>query len=110
SVAILAVNNYRDMEGDRRVGKHTLAVRFGPRFARMEYMLSLSAAFFIPAAYCFLTHSRYGMLLMLVLFPKVIRNMRDIRQNTGPALNRLLADTAQLLAFGSLLFAIGWIL
>ncbi|NCC94644.1 MAG: 1,4-dihydroxy-2-naphthoate octaprenyltransferase, partial [Opitutae bacterium] len=33
SVAILAVNNYRDMEGDRRVGKHTLAVRFGPRFA-----------------------------------------------------------------------------
>ncbi len=110
SVAILAVNNYRDIEGDRQVGKRTLAVRFGKRFARLEYMLSLSLAFFIPAAYCFLTHTHYGVLIVLVLIPKVIHNMQDMRQKTGLDLNILLEHTAQMLAINSILFSIGWLL
>jgi len=36
SVAILVVNNLRDIEGDARSGKRTLAVRLGPTFARWE--------------------------------------------------------------------------
>lgn len=37
SCAILAVNNLRDIEQDRKAGKRTLAVRYGAGFARTEY-------------------------------------------------------------------------
>lgn len=46
AVALLALNNLRDLETDRRANKKTLAVRFGPRFARIEILLFL----FLPAA------------------------------------------------------------
>lgn len=36
SVTLLMVNNVRDMEGDARVGKRTVAVRLGPRAARLS--------------------------------------------------------------------------
>ena len=34
---ILVVNNYRDIETDRAANKRTLAVRFGPAFARLQF-------------------------------------------------------------------------
>ncbi|MFP4069197.1 MAG: 1,4-dihydroxy-2-naphthoate polyprenyltransferase [Opitutales bacterium] len=38
---ILVVNNFRDVEEDRRAAKRTLVVRFGRRWARMQYVLSV---------------------------------------------------------------------
>jgi len=43
SAVLIAINNLRDVEEDRRTGKRTLAVRFGKTFARWEI-----------AAFCFL--------------------------------------------------------
>ena len=45
---ILVVNNYRDVETDRRVGKKTLAVRFGRRFALLEYQMNCLIALVAP--------------------------------------------------------------
>ncbi len=45
SVVLIALNNYRDMETDLRVGKKTLAVRFGRKFAIVEIIVFL----FLPA-------------------------------------------------------------
>ncbi len=36
SCVLIAINNLRDIEEDRKTGKHTMAVRFGKTFARLE--------------------------------------------------------------------------
>lgn len=48
STAILVVNNLRDRETDARVGKRTLAVRWGVRAIRAEYLLLLLFAAAVP--------------------------------------------------------------
>ncbi len=48
SIALLSVNNFRDLEQDRQAGKHTLAVRFGEGFVRWEFRLALLAALLVP--------------------------------------------------------------
>lgn len=45
SVVLIALNNLRDLETDRRANKKTLAVRFGEKFARVEILFFL----FVPA-------------------------------------------------------------
>ncbi|MFN3334059.1 MAG: 1,4-dihydroxy-2-naphthoate polyprenyltransferase, partial [Caldilinea sp.] len=46
--AILVVNNYRDIDTDRRAGKRTMAVRLGRRGAQIEYAALLAFAFVLP--------------------------------------------------------------
>src|SRR5690606_33930017 len=47
---ILIVNNLRDIETDRRVGKRSLAVLIGERATRIEYLALLAIAYAVPAA------------------------------------------------------------
>lgn len=44
SVTLLMVNNVRDMDGDAAVGKKTLAVRVGPKMARLSIPLMLTTS------------------------------------------------------------------
>ena len=48
ATAILVVNNLRDRVTDERAGKRTLAVRFGDRFARAEFLACLLAGVLLP--------------------------------------------------------------
>ena len=48
-VAILVVNNLRDLGSDRKAGKRTLVVRHGRRFGRAQYGLLVAAAYAAPA-------------------------------------------------------------
>ncbi|ADG98148.1 1,4-dihydroxy-2-naphthoateoctaprenyltransferase [Segniliparus rotundus DSM 44985] len=47
SAAVLAVNNLRDIDGDRASGKRTLAVRLGEPRARLLYLALAAAPFLI---------------------------------------------------------------
>ncbi len=108
SVAILTVNNLRDIEGDRKSGKKTLAVRLGKTFARWEYVFSLAIACLIPV-FVFVVTQRYLMaplvLVMMLFTPKVLRTV--FTSSDGPALNDALAFTGKLLLIYGILFCIG---
>ena len=45
--AILVVNNLRDLENDRKAGKHTLAVILGERATKMQYLICMIAAYLV---------------------------------------------------------------
>lgn len=111
SVAVLTVNNLRDIDSDRLSGKHTLAVRFGSTFARLEYVLAILFACLIPAV---LASGRAVMpwpLLPLLVLPLAVPSARRVLVNaTGPVLNNVLAATGRLLFVYAILFTIGWLL
>jgi 1,4-dihydroxy-2-naphthoate polyprenyltransferase len=51
SVAVLIVNNLRDINIDRKAQKITLAVRLGKNVTKLEYLISLFIAFLVPFIY-----------------------------------------------------------
>lgn len=102
---ILLVNNYRDIDDDRAVGKHTLATVFGGKFATTLYLLNgwvsmvlavpllvkLSAIVWIAPAVYLACHTRLWL---------------AVCARSGRALNKMLGMTAlNMLAF-ALIFAL----
>jgi 1,4-dihydroxy-2-naphthoate octaprenyltransferase len=107
ATAILVVNNVRDADTDRAAGKRTLAVLLGRGAARAEYAVLLTLAYAAPLALWLLRGASVWALLPLLTLPVAVRLARVVIAIEGPALNRALAGTAQLLALYGVLFALG---
>lgn len=111
SCAILAVNNLRDIEGDRQVAKKTLAVRFGCSFARWEYILLMTAASLCPFLVYSITNDHVGILLASLVIIPASKTIRTVMTSLDAVqLNKSLALTGVWLLLYSLLFSIGWVL
>jgi 1,4-dihydroxy-2-naphthoate octaprenyltransferase len=104
ATAVLAVNNHRDAEHDRRTGRRTFAASFGKRASAKLYALMLWSPFAIVVAMAAI-EARPGPLAPLALLPFAWRLQVDFRElPAGPAWNFLLFRTVKLeLAFGALL-------
>ncbi|MFQ5852948.1 MAG: 1,4-dihydroxy-2-naphthoate polyprenyltransferase [Candidatus Binatia bacterium] len=110
-VAILTVNNLRDIEEDRKVGKRTLAVRFGKAFTRWEYALLVVLGASIPAFLYLYSGQHISSVTTLFVIPVAWPAFRTLCTRTdGPSLNPVLAYTARLLLVYSALFSVGWLL
>lgn len=109
-MAILVVNNYRDYETDRKTGKKTLAVRFGPRATEWEYILFLFVAYLVPVLQFIHNPRLYWLLLPLVTLVMGQKLVQELKREEGPALNLTLAKTAKLGLFYAVLYAIGYLL
>jgi 1,4-dihydroxy-2-naphthoate octaprenyltransferase len=108
TVAILVVNNLRDIETDVQTGKRTLAVMIGPEATRLEYALLLAAAYATPLLFLVAKWSSVWVLLPWLTLPLAVRPLRTIYGTVeGPALNKALAGTANLDLVFSLLLALG---
>ncbi len=110
SVAILAVNNLRDADEDRRTGKRTLAVRFGPGFARLEYIAAVVVACLLPLLLYLASGRRPWSVATVAVIAAALPAFRRLYAAEGPQLNPVLADTARLLLLYSAVFSIGWML
>ncbi len=107
--AILVVNNLRDRHTDVRVGKRTLAVRFGETFSRFEYVALVIAAY-LPPCVLAITEERPAVFLVLLSLPMAYLTIRNFLRSDGAALNPLLGQTARLEAVFGALFVAGVLL
>jgi 1,4-dihydroxy-2-naphthoate octaprenyltransferase len=111
SVALLTVNNLRDLETDRISGKNTLVVRWGKDYARMQYMAALLGAMAIPLVLYISTNAHSHAVLAIVSLFVARRAIRTVfLKEPGIDLNNALADTGKLLLVYSVIFSGGWIL
>jgi 1,4-dihydroxy-2-naphthoate polyprenyltransferase len=107
AAAILVVNNFRDIDTDRRAGKRTLAVRLGRERTRDMFAVIVYLAYvLVPVTWIFGPLKAWVLLPWLSL-PGAAPLVRLVRNRTdGPSLNQALAQTGMLqLAFCMLLSA-----
>jgi 1,4-dihydroxy-2-naphthoate octaprenyltransferase len=110
ATAVLVVNNLRDVDTDRAAGKRTLAVRFGRRVARFEYVGLLFFAYAMLPALWLAGTSRAAMVLPLLTLPFAMLLARTVATSTdGQTLNTALARTATLEVVFAALLAVGLI-
>jgi 1,4-dihydroxy-2-naphthoate polyprenyltransferase len=108
ATAILVVNNVRDIETDRRAGKHTLAVRVGRNAARRLFVALIAAAYAFLLLTAVANGGPWWALIGFVSAPLAIRPARAVMTRTdGPALNGALAGTGALLGAFSLAVSAG---
>jgi 1,4-dihydroxy-2-naphthoate polyprenyltransferase len=108
--AILVVNNLRDIHTDRQAGKHTLAVRFGERAVRLEYLACLAGAYLVPPLIALAGTASAWTLLAWLSLPLAVHWYRFINHQIGRPLNKALAGTGQLTLIYGLLFSLGVLL
>lgn len=104
ATVLIAINNFRDVEGDQKAQKKTLAVRFGPTFVRVEIVTLIALSFFINF-YWWYEGFKVPALLSFLTLPIGILVIRNIlKVNPSPIYNKFLAQSALLhLLFGGLL-------
>ncbi|HEY1292481.1 MAG TPA: 1,4-dihydroxy-2-naphthoate polyprenyltransferase [Chloroflexota bacterium] len=108
--AILIVNNLRDIDTDRRVGKRTLAVILGRTGTRIEYALCVIIAYVVPVGLGITGMVGFWWWLPLLSLPLAIWLVRYVSQMEGRPLNQALKRTGQLhLVFGLLFGAALWL-
>jgi 1,4-dihydroxy-2-naphthoate octaprenyltransferase len=105
--AILVVNNFRDIDSDRRAGKRTLAVRLGRDKTRTMFAVIVYVAFLLAPVTWVFGPMKPWLLLPWLTLPLAAQIVREVRNRTdGPSLNQALAHTGMLqLAFCTLLSA-----
>lgn len=110
AAAALAVNNHRDIEHDRSVGRRTFAVVAGEAGSRRLYGALLLGSFALVPVLCVCVRAP-SLLLPLMLAPAAIRLRRDFaRCRPGDAFTEILFRTFRLELGFALLLSAGFLL
>ncbi|MDE6009877.1 MAG: 1,4-dihydroxy-2-naphthoate octaprenyltransferase [Muribaculaceae bacterium] len=98
---VLIVNNYRDMEDDRAVGKITTVVLLGRKVMAHLYLMSGIAGLMLMCAPAFWTSAWW--ILPLAVIPEVVHGHKALLRHRGAELNADLGRTARVLLFATLI-------
>ena len=111
AVAVLNVNNIRDMESDRIAGKNSIPVRLGLARARAYHWALLVLAVIFAIVFCLLNSPSPWQYLFLLAIPLLARNGIAISRAADlPALNPWLKQMSVAALIFVSLFSIGQIL
>ncbi len=105
--AILVVNNLRDLENDRKTGKHTLAVRLGEKGTKVQYIICMAIAYLVLIPVVATSLISWSALLAWFSLPLAIQATQVMLTQKGRPLNAALAKTGQTALAFSLLFWVG---
>lgn len=107
---LIAINNFRDMQGDALVGKRTLPVRFGKQFARTEILLLLLLPFLLNV-YWFYHSAIWAAVLGFLMLPLAFSIIWKIFTiEPSPTYNRLLGQSAAVHFGFGVMTAVGLLL
>lgn len=106
SIAVLNINNVRDIESDRKAGKYSIPVRIGREKAVVYHWLLLGTGFLCAVAYTIITYASPWQLLFLLTIPLFVMNAIAIHtrppQRLDPYLKQMALSTlAFVLLFGT---------
>lgn len=104
---LLVVNNYRDIDNDRRAGKITLIVRLGEKGGRLLYLLLGIVAFAMGSVLLALGHPLAFVLQVVYMGLHIAAWRRMTRISKGKELNNVLADTARNMFVYGVAVAVG---
>ncbi len=108
SVAILVVNNLRDRHTDVVANKKTLAVRWGPTWARTEYAVAVVAGLLVTV---FAPLARSPLAACgVVAVPLSFSLIQQVWTTDGAALNPLLGRTAKLLLMATIVTSVAMVM
>lgn len=108
SVAVLNINNLRDINQDRKAGKNTLIVRIGSKNGRIYHaiLLALAVVSYLIFAICNFEHW-YNYLFLLVV-PLLVKHGLFVYRHQDPIeLRPILGQMAGLALITNLLFSLG---
>ncbi len=109
TVAILVVNNLRDLDLDAQAGKHTLAVRLGDGRTRTFFAVLLMVAF-VLVAWIALASTWWALLGMLGVIPAVKAAQEVLEHAYGRGLIPVLQATSLALLLTGLGLGVGFVL
>lgn len=109
SVNLLAINNIRDIDTDRKVGKITLAVKIGRKNALVLFKVLVFLSYIPPIILSFITNN-FLFLLVFFSFPIAAKLIIDITRKSGKELNILIALNSLLMLFFCLVFCLSFIM
>ncbi|MFZ6014459.1 MAG: 1,4-dihydroxy-2-naphthoate polyprenyltransferase [Bacteroidota bacterium] len=107
SIAVLNINNIRDIESDRKAGKFSIPVRIGRDNAVRYHWFLLLAGLMSAVIYTLLTYSSPWQLLFLLSTPLLIRIGFAVSRKPSDELDPYLKQMALSTLLFVLLFGIG---
>ncbi len=109
ATVMIAINNLRDQDGDRKVGKKTMAVRLGVKFSRYEIAFLCFAPFLLNFYWMFRGYWPAGMMPWFI-FPLALKLVQNIwKTPPGREYNSFLGQAAGLHLIFGLLLGIGFL-
>jgi 1,4-dihydroxy-2-naphthoate polyprenyltransferase len=107
SIAVLNINNIRDIDSDRQAGKFSIPVRIGRGKAVMYHWMLLITGISSAIIYTALTYASVWQLLFLVTIPLFLMNGRAISSKPSHELDPYLRQMALSTLLFVLLFGLG---
>lgn len=106
SMAVLNMNNMRDMDSDARSGKRTIIVRHGIEWGKRYQTVLVVGAFVLMGVYVYFRGGAYQY-IYLVAIPLFAKHLVSIWRNRE---SRLLDSQLRVVSMGTLLMVMGYVI